>query len=88
MFQCGTSSASGPGDERLIVVGQVMSGLPSAVRDKLTKKLSELAEAKQNKMLKKQGMKGLDTITGTGAKPKQKDATGTDPPCVCVCVCL
>jgi hypothetical protein len=72
MFQCATSSTTaGPAEERLIVVGQVMSTLPSAVRSKLTKKLSELAEARQNALAKRAGHRGLDdAVVGTKSPVK------------------
>lgn len=78
MFQCATSStAGGSSDERLIVVGQVMSTLPGALRSKLTKKLSELAEARQNNVAKRAGFKGLDTIAVAGkSSPNPKAAAG------------
>lgn len=100
MFQSATSSAtSGSLEERLIVVGQVMSAMPSSVRSKLTKKLSELAEARQNAVSKKAGFKGLDSIV-VGNKASNKAESGMrarvrldlscccwdDWSCVCVCV--
>ena len=72
MFQCATASSTGGAsvDDRLTVVGQVMSTIPSALRAKLTKKLSELAEARQNAVSKKAGFKSIDTIVVGGTKGK------------------
>jgi hypothetical protein len=65
-----TSSSTSGSDDRLIVVGGVMSKMSGPLRSKLTSKLSELAEQKQNRIAKRAGMKGLDS----GLAASQKSA--------------
>lgn len=86
MFQCATASSTGGArvDDRLTVVGQVMSTIPSALRAKLTKKLSELAEARQNAVSKKAGFKSIDTIVVGGTKGK---AGGKGDAGMALCYC-